>query len=332
MEMYKFERGCIIGKSKPVKQIFGLISQLARQEVPVLIQGESGTGKELVATAIHSSSPRSLSPFIKVNCAALDESWVDVEFFGSKGEAGTDLHKERKGFFEIAAGGTILLDEITNLPKEGQGKLVQVLHEGRFIIPGTNEPVETNVRIIATSNKSMDEALERGMIREDLYACLKNNAINMPVLRRLREDIPLLVKHFIDKYSTKHNKGIKGISSEALAILMEYDWPGNVKELENCVEQAVLIENLDIIQADSLPYELFYGPGSERQRLIEEYNLRRRLKAFERQLILRALNEAEWKKKEAATLLGIDQRNLSYFLKKHCITDPITRLRERGAL
>ncbi len=329
MEGFDFGKGCIVGKSKPIKQIFGVIPQLARRSEPVLIQGESGTGKELVAAAIHSSSSRSLSPFIKVNCASLEEP-VEADLFGRKKGVAAAEREESKGLFEIADGGTILLDQITNLPLRGQAKLVQVLEENQFTPLGAQLPITNNVRLIATSNLDLAVAVEEGLFRKDLYAYLKPHAIKLPVLRRLREDIPLLVKHFIERYSSKYDKSIRSISAEALGILMEYDWPGNVKELEECIEQAVIVEGLDIIQAHSLPYELFEGGG--RQRLAEEYNMRRRLKAFERQLILRALNEAHWKKKEAAALLGIDQRNLSYFLRKHYITDPSARKRERGGL
>ena len=330
MNVFNFQDGCIVGKSKPIKQLFNIIPQLARDTKPILIQGESGTGKELFASAIHSTSPRSLSPFVKVNCASLQEPRIELDLFGcKKSGAGRSEDKDR-GLFELAGGGTILLDQINSLPALGQKKLLQVLKENKFFPVGAEQPVTSDVRVIATSKTDLWVAVEQGKFNQDLYAFLKPHAINLPVLRRLREDIPLLVNHFIAKYSRKYEKDVRGISMEALGILMEYDWPGNVRELEDCIEQAVIIERLQIIQAHSLPYDLL--EGGARQRLVEEYNLRRRLRAFERQLILRALNEARWKKKEAAGLLGIDQRNLSYFLRKHHITDPETRIRERGSL
>ncbi len=332
MEVFDFGSGCIVGKSKPIKQVFGLIPLLAKDERPVLIQGESGTGKGLIATAIHSYSPRSLSPFIKVNCAALETAeQAGDELFGSKFTAEGEQGR-RKGLFEIAEGGTVLLDEISRLPMEGQAKLVQILHEKKFLSIDAEQIVPSNVRVIATTNYSLAEAVEHGDFREDLYYYLQSNIINLPVLRKLREDIPLLVRHFVAKYSKKYSKIIKGVSAEVMSILMEYDWPGNVRELEECIEQAVILERLDVVQAHSLPYDLFKSTGGSRHRLAEEFNLRRRIKAFERQLVLRALNECAWKKKEAAGLLGIDQRNLSYFLRKHSITDPATREMERGSL
>ncbi|MBI5789112.1 MAG: sigma-54-dependent Fis family transcriptional regulator [Candidatus Schekmanbacteria bacterium] len=327
-----FGSGSIIGKSKPIRHLFGLIPYLAAQENPVLIQGESGTGKELVATAIHSYSQRSLSPLIKVNCSAIDETYLDVELFGGVKETGEGKKEVAKGLFEIADGGTILLDCIDKLPPAGQEKLSQVMSEHKIHPLGVPEIKNINVRVLATTESSLAEAVGQGAFNEGLYNQLQNNVISMPALRKFREDIPLLVKHFATKYSKKHNKSVKGISAEALSILMEYDWPGNIKELEECIEQAVIIEDLEIIQAHSLPYDLFHTAESARHRLAEEYNLRRRLKAFERQLILRALNETKWKKKEAAQLMGIDQRNLSYFLRKHHITDPATREKERGYL
>lgn len=331
MKEFCFTGGCIVGKSKPIKRLFNLIPQLASQDVPVLIYGEKGTGKELVSTAIHASSPKAASPFIKVNCALLDESSLGVELFGkvTEKDAGSQTIK---GLFEIANGGTILLDNIINLPKDGQDKLLQVLQERKFVPLGAKSPVDSQIRVIATADTDLSEAVTAGKFNEELYLTMRENYIELPVLRRYREDIPVLISYFIKKYSQKHNKHVKGVSAEAQALLMEYEWPGNIRELEDCIEQAIIIEDLEVIQASNLPYEVLQRTGDVRQRLAEEYNLRRRLASFERHLILGALNEVEWKKKEAATLLGIDQRNLSYFLKKHHITDPLTRELERGSL
>lgn len=320
----------ILGKNTKIREVCRLIKMVGKTDSTVLVQGESGTGKELVANAIHAASRRNNRPFIKVNCAALSETLLESELFGHKKGSFTGACETRKGRFELATGGTILLDEIGNMSFSGQAKLLRVLQEDEIVAVGTSIPISVDVRVIATTNVILKKAVQQGAFREDLFYRLGVITIFLPPLRERKDDIPILVKNFIEFENYETKKDIKGICNEAIEALMEYEWPGNVRELKNAIEHAVIIEPSDTIQLQSLPHHIFKSAWNHTPQDVEDFNLKRRLKTYERQLILKALNKADWVKCRAAKLLGIDQRNLSYFIRKHHILDPEERQRARG--
>lgn len=315
------ERGAILGKSPKIIEICRLVKMVAKTNSTVLLQGESGTGKELVANEIYLNSPRVNGPFIKVNCAALSETLLGSELFGHKKGAFTGACESRIGRFELAHGGTILLDEIGNMSLLGQAKLLRVLQENEIMPVGISVPIKVDVRIIATTNVLLKKAKDEGLFREDLYYRLSVVSIFLPPLRDRKEDIETLVKNFIGTFNKKTMKNIKGISKEALDILIDYHWPGNVRELKNAIEHAVIIEGGEIIKPQSLPSHIIKGYWGKTFHDLEDFNLKKRLMVFERKLIIKALIKANWVKCKAAKYLGIDQRNLSYFIRKHCITE-----------
>lgn len=324
--IFDFGVGNIIGRSENLQKLFRLITMVAKSEATILVQGESGTGKELIANAIHYKSLRSNGPFIKVNCAALSDSLLESELFGYKKGAFTGAFQDKKGLFEMADRGTILLDEIGNMSLTGQVKLLRVLQEGEILPVGASLPIRINVRVLVTTNIVLADAVAEGTFRDDLFHRLQVVPLKAPPLREnKKEDIPLLAKHFMTKYSQKHHYPLKEIAPDTLEMLLQHDWPGNVRELENVIEHAIIMEQTDIIQPDSLPTRLFQEGEAKKTGLHDNLTLSEKMFLFQRQLILSALNEAGWKKKVAAKNLGIDQRNLNYFLNKHHITNPITR-------
>jgi two-component system, NtrC family, response regulator AtoC len=302
----------IIGQSPQIREVCRLIGLVAQTEATVLIQGESGTGKELVAQAVHFHSRRSARPLIKVNCAALTETLLESELFGHKKGAFTGAIQDRKGRFKLADGGTIILDEIDSLSPPGQAKLLRVLQEKEFEPVGDSTTLRVDVRVVAITNADLTKAIAEGRFREDLYYRLNAFPIRLPPLRERREDVPLLVRHFLHGYSMSLRKRVVDIDFNALSLMMDYAWPGNVRELENTVEYAVILENERLLGVRSLPDKL--RPESKPDR-----SLKRRLEIAERQIILEALSATKGVKNHAATLLGIDRRNFSYFLNKHGI-------------
>jgi transcriptional regulator with PAS, ATPase and Fis domain len=325
----KYANGFIVGQSKQMKSIYQRIKMVAKTNATVLIEGETGTGKELVADAIHYKSKRAGNNFCRVNCAAISETLLESEFFGHKKGAFTGAWKEKKGVFELANGGSLLLDEIGNLTLFGQAKLLRVLQERELLPVGGTDPIQLDVRVIVTTNIFLADAVKNGAFREDLYYRLKVFSINLPPLREIKEDIPPMAYHFLKEYAKKHRKNSNKFSKEAMDYLTKYDWPGNVRELKNTILQVVIASDSDTIQLQHLPPELF-SPPAGKQINEESLKLKDRLRLLERQLIVKALDKTNWKKKVACNLLGIDQRNLTYFLKKHHIIDPITRLKHRG--
>jgi PAS domain S-box-containing protein len=302
----------IIGQSPQIREVCRLIGLVAQTEATVLIQGESGTGKELVAQAVHFHSRRSARPLIKVNCAALTETLLESELFGHKKGAFTGAIQDRKGRFKLADGGTIILDEIDSLSLPGQAKLLRVLQEKEFEPVGDSTTVRVDVRVVAITNADLTKSIDEGRFREDLYYRLNAFPIRLPPLRERREDIPLLVRHFLQSYSASLRKQIIDVDFDALSLIMDYAWPGNVRELENTVEYAVILEKERRLGIGSLPDKL--RPEAEPDR-----SLKRRLEIAERQIIQEALLATKGVKTRAATLLGIDRRNFSYFLNKHGI-------------
>lgn len=313
----------ILGKSPVMVQLFILISSAAQSEAPVVIYGESGTGKELVAAAIHRLSPRYQGPFIKVNSAALNESLLESELFGHVKGAFTGADRTRVGRFEAANGGDIFLDEVGDLPMSTQVKLLRVLQEKVIEKVGDHSPVPVNVRIITATNKDLHRLMALGRFREDLYYRIGVIPIHLPPLRERREDIPLLVKTFINRARRQTRKPLTGISEEAMNLLTSHDWPGNVRELINVIEYAFVLCPEGTITPEHLPAT--FHPKSESPR--EERRLSRLERAAdERQRLIDAVNQAGGKKSEAARLLGISRVTLWKLLKVHEIqVDKIIR-------
>lgn len=250
-ESWRFED--IIGKSEPLAKVFSILPQVSKSEATVLLLGESGTGKELFARAIHNLSERKDGPFVAVNCGALPDNLLESELFGYKEGAFTDARKDKAGRFELAAGGTIFLDEIGDMPAKLQVKLLRVLQEKTFEPLGAVESVKTNVRVVAATNKNLSELVEQGAFRQDLYYRLNVVTLTLPPLKDRVEDIPLLINHFISRLNALQGKEIDGVSEDALQILMRHPFPGNVRELENILEFSFILCPSGFIQVEHLP-------------------------------------------------------------------------------
>ncbi|RMF84737.1 MAG: sigma-54-dependent Fis family transcriptional regulator [Nitrospinota bacterium] len=318
-ERFRFDQ--IIGESGKMQEVLSLVARIAPSNATVLIRGESGTGKELIAKAIHYNSPRKEGPFVKVNIAALPENLLESELFGHEKGAFTGAVERRIGRFEAANHGTLFLDEIGDLPLPLQVKLLRVLQEREFERVGSNRPIKVDIRIIAATNQDLEEAIREKRFREDLYYRLNVVPIVLPPLRERREDIPPLVDFLLRKCAEQTGKGVKGISREAMDLLIRYDYPGNVRELENIIERAVLLARHDVILVEDLPLHLRTSePEIERRPRSEKMTLPQVLEALERQMILRALEQHDYVQTRAAEELGISERVLRYKLKKHGLT------------
>lgn len=293
----------IIGKSEKMQTIYSLIENLADVQTTVLITGESGTGKELVAEALHYEGERNSKPFVKVNCPVLSESLLESELFGHVKGAFTDAVRNRIGRFQRADSGTIFLDEIGDISPRMQLQLLRVLQERTFEMMGDSTPIKVDIRVVAATNQNLKERIRRGKFREDLYYRLKVVEVSLPSLRDRREDIPLLVNHFINKFNKKLHKEIVAISSDVQKIFMVYQWPGNVRELEHTLEHAFIHCRQKTITVDYLPtaFKEFVGTKTS---FIED------MKVDEPQAVLRALKRASWNKAMAARLLGISRRTI----------------------
>jgi len=304
----------LIGQSEKIRDVCRRIGLVAPTDSTVLIQGESGTGKELVAQAIHFHSRRAHQPFIKVNCAALPENLIESEFFGHVRGAFTGAVRDRQGRFTQADGGTILLDEIGSLPLTSQAKLLRVLQEKEFEPLGASTTGRVDVRIIAADNGDLAQAHRVGIFREDLYYRLNVFPIVVPPLRERREDVPLLIEHFLQKYAHLRNDQVCRVSPEAAQAMIEHDWPGNIRELENAIQYAIIIEPTHELQAASLPLLM---NGAHRREHEAHLPLREKLRGVEKQMLLEALARSHGVKMKAAELLGIHPKNLSQLLRKH---------------
>jgi formate hydrogenlyase transcriptional activator len=304
----------IISKSKNFQRILHQIEQVASTDATVLITGESGTGKELIARAVHNISNRSKRPLIKVNCATLPANLIESELFGHERGAFTGAMEKKIGRFELADGGTIFLDEIGELPVELQAKLLRVLQEGEFERLGNPKTMKVNVRIIAATNRNLQQAIKNKEFREDLYYRLNVFPILTPSLRERKEDIPLLIKHFIRKYEGKMGKKITDVSAEVMDTLLDYDWPGNIRELENLIERALILTNGSIIEpGDWLPQS---KTVAERKVIITEI---KKLEDVEKEYIINTLHQTNWKvsgEKGAAKILGLNATTLEARMKK----------------
>jgi len=304
----------IVGQSQQIRKVCSLIGLVSKTDTTVLIQGESGTGKELIAQAVHFDSNRAEGPLIKVNCAALTETLLESELFGHRKGSFTGAMQDRKGRFKLADGGTIILDEIGSMSLAGQAKLLRVLQEREFEPVGESQSVKVNVRVIAITNADLITAIHEGRFREDLYYRLNAFPIHLPPLRERKVDIPLLARHFLKECQTALKKEIEDLDLTAVQMLMDYGWSGNIRELKNAVEYAVIMETGKLLQASSFHDKLRHESSRRR-------SLKDRVESAERQIILEALSGANGIKSRAARLLGIDRRNFSYFLHKHGIRE-----------
>jgi len=304
----------IIGESGQMLEVLSLVRRVAPSEATVLIRGESGTGKELIANAIHFGSQRASGPLVKVNCAALPETLLESELFGHERGAFTGAVISRQGRFELANGGTIFLDEIGDLPLHLQAKLLRVLQEREYEKVGSSRPVKVNVRILAASHRPLEALIKAGQLREDLYYRLNVVTILLPPLRERRSDLSLLIEHFLRRFAEKNGKTIRGLTHEARDILLRYDYPGNVRELENLIERAVVLTRDDVIGGGDLPL-IVQEPeieGGDR-----ETNLGVAVEALERRMIRDTLARSDGVQIRAAELLGISERGLRYKLIKY---------------
>lgn len=297
----------MIGKSKVMKNVFELICSVANARSTVMITGASGTGKEMVARAIHYSSNRAEGPFIKLNCAALPESLVEAELFGYEKGAFTDAKKTNRGRFELADNGTLFLDEISEMPLNLQSKLLRVIQEREFERIGSSTTISVDVRLIATSNRNLKEYIAAGKFREDLFFRLNVIPLNLPALEERAEDIPLLTRHFIEKYNKENEKQVKDIDQGAMHLLMKYHWPGNVRELENLIERAVVTSKADVLTEDDFPAELAIGRIGEG---MPKLQIPMKLEEGNRYLILKTLEKFNGNKTRAAEALGITTRTI----------------------
>ena len=316
----------IIGVSPPMKAVFNRVGKVADTESTVLITGESGTGKELIAKAIHYNSPRRDRPMIPINCGSIPAELLESELFGHAKGAFTGATGVKRGLFEVASGSTLFLDEIGELPLPLQVKLLRAIQEGEIRRVGDNHPIQVDLRIIAAANQYLEEAVERGEFREDLYYRLNVVSIHLPPLGQRREDIPLLARHFLGRYTEKHNRPIQMIAPDAIDALMNYDWPGNVRELQNAIEQAVVMCAGDVIQPADLPEKIHLAESKVRVIIPEnrfdfKAILNEALEQTETQLINRALELTDGNRTKAAELLGISRRGLLYKLKEESSED-----------
>ncbi len=303
----KFHFKNIIGRSGGMVRIFELIRHIAPYDSSVLIIGESGTGKELIANAIHYNSPRALMPFIKVSCASLSEGIIESELFGHEKGAFTGAVTSRKGRFELAHQGILFLDEVEDIPPATQIKLLRVLQEGEFERVGGNKTIKVNLRIIAASNRDLQEEVRGGTFREDLYYRLNVVNIKLPPLRDRRDDIPFLVHYFIEKNNKKYNMKIKGISQKAMNLLTDYEWTGNVRELENTIESVLVVNSPLVIDVQHLPQEI--RNFKERTEVIS-IKIGTPLEEVEKEMLIQTLRMTKGNKRRAAHLLGINVRTI----------------------
>ncbi len=307
----------LIGTSEAMQKVHKLIANISDTSSTVLISGESGTGKEMVARAIHAHSTRSDKPFVAVNCSTIPEQLFESEMFGHKKGSFTNAYSDKHGLFKEAEGGTLFLDEIGDLPVSNQAKLLRVLQDGSFKPVGANQQLQADVRIISASNKILSREVQNGNFREDLLYRINVVEIELPPLRARRSDIRELAEFFINLYSMRHSRSITGFDQSFLQTLMDYDWPGNVRQLENCIERAVIMKRSGQLSAADL--NLPSDRDSSPQNLEQGLPLDQTMEKIEENLILQALEAAGWNYSRAAATLGVTRQNLHYKLKKYGI-------------
>lgn len=324
----------IIGNSRAMQEVFKMLHDVAATASTVLIYGESGTGKELIARAIHSQSPRANAPFVSINCGAFTETLLESELFGYVKGAFTGAQSNRKGLFEAANGGTIFLDEISEMTPAMQVKLLRVLQEKKVRPVGSIEEIQIDTRVVAATNRDLAQMVEEKLFRNDLYYRVNIIQIKLPPLRDRKEDIPLLAEHFLKKFTAISNRKIDSISEEAMKYLENYNWPGNVRELENAIERAVAFEQTHQIQPERLPETILrYSPAKLRSQFSlpeQGIDLERYMAELEKVFILDALRRTIGNQTKAADLLGLSVRSLRHLLDKHKIRHTASMLRESG--
>jgi two-component system, NtrC family, response regulator HydG len=313
------ELGPIIGQSQAMRRVMALVEQAAPSSASVIIQGDSGTGKEIVARTIHESSPRRNGPYVAINCAALPEGLLESELFGHERGAFTGADQRRAGCFELANGGTLLLDEITEMKIDLQAKLLRVIEEQKLRRLGGTSEITLDVRVLAASNRNLEEALRDAALREDLYYRLNVFTIELPPLRDHPEDIPDLAEHFIREFSEADAKAVKGVDTDALEVLRNYRWPGNVRQLRNVIQRALIVSHGPLIVADDLPPEVRRLSGNTAGAF--ELSLGSSLDDLEREFIRRTLEFTSGNKARAAELLGISLKTLYNRLERYQAKD-----------
>jgi DNA-binding NtrC family response regulator len=303
-------RAGLIGSSPAIRQVYETIDQVGQGDTTVLVTGDSGTGKELVARALHEASARNAGPFVAVNCAAVPANLLESELFGHVQGAFTDAHEPRAGLFAEASGGTLLLDEIGELPLELQSKLLRVLQEKTIRPVGGDQETAVDVRIIAATNRNLDNEIAAGRFREDLYYRINVVSVHVPPLRDRGQDILMLAQFFIDRARLRSGKGVRGITGIAAQKLLDYDWPGNVRELENCIERAVALTMFERLTVDDLPERVVQSDARDSEVAGGDPRQMPSLEDLERNYIHRVLEAVGGNKTRAATVLGIDRRTL----------------------
>ena len=315
----QFDRQNMIGRSGAMVKLLDSVAQVAATEVTILITGESGTGKEMIANAVHYNSQRSNAPFIKINCAALTETLLESELFGHEKGSFTGADRRREGKFCQAEGGSLFLDEVSEMSPAMQVKLLRVLQERELTRVGGAEVIKINVRVIAASNKDLKKEIEKGRFREDLFYRLNVVALPVPALRDRKEDIPLLALHFLQLFAENNSKKIKGFTPQAMEKLLKYAWPGNVRELMNAVERAVVLSRAEYLDADELALMMADSLATEEGQPGAQENVP--LEEVEKRTILEALNSTRGNKSEAARRLGITRKTLRAKLEKYGKSD-----------
>jgi two-component system response regulator AtoC len=309
----------MISKNEKMRAIFDTIRKVSRYKSTILITGESGTGKELVAKAIHFNSDRSANFFVAVNCGAIPENLLESELFGHVKGSFTDAVRTKKGLFEEADGGTLFLDEIGELPLSLQVKLLRVLQDREIRRIGDSRSIKIDLRFIAATVKDLEKAVKEGEFRDDLFYRLNVLPLKVPPLRERKEDIPILVDHFITKFNESLQKDVKGVSPEALKVLLGYSWPGNVRELENVIERGLVLTENQSIDLEFLPLELHRSDESSAFSQLEEYSIKKATRILEAELIRKALRKSNGNHTHASKILEISHRTLLYKLKEYGI-------------
>ena len=317
----------MIGANAAMKKLFALVAKVAPADTTVLIHGESGTGKELVARAIHLEGPRSSRPFVPVNCGAIPAELLESELFGHEKGAFTHAIRTRIGRFEQADGGTVFLDEISEMSPVLQVKLLRVLQEREFERVGGMQTIRSNFRVLAATNRDLEDEVRQGRFREDLYYRLNVIPIAVPPLRERQSDIPLMVRHFIERQGA----AVRGITDEAMGYLVRYRWPGNVRELENIIERMVILAAGEEITVDDLPEKIRDGAGSaavDAEIPESGFFLHQAVAEYEKRLIIQALNQTGWVKNRAAKLLHVNRTTLIEKMKRHGLEKPVVEMKE----
>jgi Nif-specific regulatory protein len=312
----------LVGEGSRMKEIFQFLARVAPSDSTVLIEGESGTGKELVAKALHRNSPRATKPFVAINCAAIPETLLEDDLFGHERGAFTGAATQKKGRLEVADGGVVFLDEIGELAPALQVKLLRVLQEREFDRVGGTHPIKVNIRLIAATNRDLEDAVRKGEFRQDLYYRLAVVKMTMPPLRERREDIPMLTRHFVQKYAMRCGVKAKPISREAMATLVHYEWPGNVRELENAIERALVMGSSDTVLLEDLPESLLEQAPPEE---FNEGKYHAGVKDLKKRMIMDAVEQTGGNYVEAAGILGVHPNYLHRLIRNLALKDELNR-------